>query len=141
MNLAHYWNSRIMRDLFSPVPPLCQYSLGLAWAQEQVQKRERQAAIVDHRRFSTAADQCALCFASNKRLRHLTVAIGQGSYLALPARCAPCVPGTRVLTSSVRRRDGGLRLCPGVLILRQRTFLRRTLLSFWYRHQQHAWRL
>ena len=56
--------------------------------QEQVQKRERQATIAEYRRATSAADSCVLCFASARRQRHLTVAIGQSSYLALPARWA-----------------------------------------------------
>jgi len=56
--------------------------------QEQVQKRERQATIAEYRRATSAADACVLCFANARRQRHLTVAIGQSSYLALPARWA-----------------------------------------------------
>ena len=41
-------------------------------------------------------DSCRLCFASPHRARHLAIAIGQGSYLALPAR-GRLVPGHCVL--------------------------------------------
>ncbi len=34
-----------------------------------------------------ALDACALCIASTRRPRHLTLAIGQASYLMLPAKC------------------------------------------------------
>ena len=57
--------------------------------QEQVQKRERQATVAEYRRATSAVDNCTLCFASARRQRHLTVAIGQSSYLALPARWVP----------------------------------------------------
>ena len=50
-----------------------------------MQKRERQATIAGYRRATSAVDNCTLCFASARRQRHLTVAIGQRSYLALPA--------------------------------------------------------
>ena len=51
------------------------------------QVQQRRAAIADHRRMTSALDACALCFASAKRAKHLTIAIGQTSYLALPERC------------------------------------------------------
>ena len=38
------------------------------------------------RRASNAVDACAYCFSSKRRLRHLTVAIGQTAYLMLPPK-------------------------------------------------------
>ena len=54
--------------------------------QEQIQKRDRSAQIADHRRSMQALDRCNLCFGSAARQRHLTISLGQTSYLALPAK-------------------------------------------------------
>ncbi|GAB4814505.1 hypothetical protein N2152v2_001551 [Parachlorella kessleri] len=54
--------------------------------------REKQRQIRDYKRLSSALDQCTRCFASASRPKHLTVAIGQGAYLALPER-GRLVPG------------------------------------------------
>ena len=59
----------------------------LQWLlQEKVAKRERAAQIADSRRMGSALDNCGMCFASARRNKHLALAIGQSSYLALPAR-------------------------------------------------------
>lgn len=55
--------------------------------QEQQAKRQRSAHISDHRRMTSALDKCPFCFGSAARARHLTISLGQCSYLALPARC------------------------------------------------------
>lgn len=54
--------------------------------------REKQRQIKEYKRYNSAVDQCRLCFASSNRPRHLAIAIGQSSYLALPAR-GRLVPG------------------------------------------------
>ena len=53
---------------------------------EQQQKRDRSSQIADHRRSMQSLDRCNLCFASAARQRHLTISLGQTTYLALPAR-------------------------------------------------------
>jgi hypothetical protein len=58
-------------------------------------------------------DQCRLCFASSNRPRHLAIAIGQSSYLALPAR-GRLVPGHCLIvpaehTPSTRQVDEQVR--------------------------------
>lgn len=54
--------------------------------QEKVARRERAAQVADARRLTSALDRCSLCFASARRAKHLTLAIAQCSYLALPSR-------------------------------------------------------
>ena len=56
--------------------------------QEQQAKRQRSAHISDHHRMTSALDKCPFCFGSAARARHLTISLGQCSYLALPARCS-----------------------------------------------------
>jgi hypothetical protein len=63
---------------------------------------------------SPAQDQCRLCFASAARPRHLAIAIGQSSYLALPAR-GRLVPGHCVIVpaehvASTRQVDEQVRV-------------------------------
>ena len=55
--------------------------------QAQQAKRQRSAAIADSRRLTKALEGCSLCITSARRPKHLTLAIGQASYLMLPARC------------------------------------------------------
>lgn len=57
--------------------------------QAQQAKRQRSAAIADSRRLGRALEGCHLCITSPRRPKHLTLAIGQASYLMLPARCPP----------------------------------------------------
>ena len=66
--------------------------------QEQQTKRQRSAHISDHHRMTSALDKCPFCFGSAARARHLTISLGQCSYLALPARC------------SVRKKTSGFAL-------------------------------
>lgn len=56
--------------------------------QEQQAKRQRSAAIADSRRLSAALERCQLCISSQRRPRHLTLAIGEASYLMLPQKYA-----------------------------------------------------
>ena len=53
---------------------------------ERAASKERAAQIADARRASSALDRCNLCFNSARRAKHLTIAIGQSAYLALPDR-------------------------------------------------------
>lgn len=55
--------------------------------QEKEAKKQRTAAIADAKRMGKALDACNLCITSSRRPRHLTLAIGQASYLMLPAKC------------------------------------------------------
>ena len=45
------------------------------------------AQVSDYRRAASALDACTYCFASSRRPRHLTIAIGQTCYVMLPPRC------------------------------------------------------
>ncbi|KAK9802677.1 hypothetical protein WJX73_004828 [Symbiochloris irregularis] len=54
--------------------------------QAKAAKRERSAQVADAKRMTSALDRCQLCFSSAARRKHLTLAIGQSAYLALPSR-------------------------------------------------------
>lgn len=63
---------------------------------EREAQREKQRQIREYSRANSALEQCRLCFASSHRPRQLTLAIGQSTYLALPAR-GRLVPGHCVI--------------------------------------------
>ncbi|EFN55254.1 hypothetical protein CHLNCDRAFT_134588 [Chlorella variabilis] len=63
---------------------------------EGQQQRDKQRQIREYNRMNSALEKCRLCFSSASRPRHLAVAIGQSSYLALPAR-GRLVPGHCVI--------------------------------------------
>ena len=44
--------------------------------------------VADYRRANNALEACVYCFSSQRRPRHLTLAIGQTCYLMLPPRWA-----------------------------------------------------
>ena len=57
-------------------------------SKDRLAQRQRAAQISDLHRSNKALDACNLCFGSGRRSKHLTVALGQTAYLALPDRCA-----------------------------------------------------
>ncbi|KAK9823428.1 hypothetical protein WJX72_002672 [[Myrmecia] bisecta] len=59
---------------------------------EQQAQRSKRAQVSDYMRTSSILDNCARCFASARRPRHLTISIGQTAYLMLPER-GRLVPG------------------------------------------------
>ena len=67
------------------------------------------AQVADYRRAASALDGCASCFASSRRPRHLTIAIGQTCYVMLPPRCLvwlvseSCVRGQLCADSCARK--------------------------------------
>ncbi|KAL4428538.1 hypothetical protein ABPG75_002627 [Micractinium tetrahymenae] len=63
---------------------------------ERESQREKQRQIREYNKMTSALDQCRLCFSSSHRPRQLTLAIGQSTYLALPAR-GRLVPGHCVI--------------------------------------------
>lgn len=80
--------------------------------QAQQAKRHRSAVVADSRRLSAALERCQLCISSHRRPKHLTLAIGEASYLMLPQKghlveghCC-IVPADHV--ASVRRCDGNV---------------------------------
>lgn len=88
-------------------------------AQEQQAKRQRSAAIADSRRLSAALERCQLCISSQRRPRHLTLAIGEASYLMLPQKyaflslCALQILKPQSFVSSSQRRPRHLTLAIG----------------------------
>lgn len=53
---------------------------------EREERRKRTKAIADHRRFEETLDSCVHCIESKKLRRHLIVATGLKTYLAVPHR-------------------------------------------------------
>jgi hypothetical protein len=76
---------------------------------ESMAKRQETQQWQQHKKKASALDRCQLCFASASRPRHLTLAIGQHTYLALPSR-GRLVPGHVVIVpiehvASIRKAD------------------------------------
>lgn len=55
---------------------------------ETAAKRQRTSQIADLRRTNNALDNCNLCFGSTRMAKHLTIALAQTAYLAIPDRQA-----------------------------------------------------
>jgi hypothetical protein len=53
---------------------------------QQQAARERQRQVAQFNRMQKAEEQCVLCFKSPSRNQHLTIAVGQSSYLSLVPR-------------------------------------------------------
>lgn len=53
---------------------------------QQQAARERQRQVAQFKRVQRAEDKCVLCFNSPSRSEHLTIAVGQSSYLSLMPR-------------------------------------------------------
>jgi hypothetical protein len=70
--------------------------VGRKGGREKEAAREKQRQIREYQKHSSALEACRLCFGSAARPRQLTLAIGQSTYLALPAR-GRLVPGHCVI--------------------------------------------
>lgn len=60
-------------------------------AQVAIQK-EKHRQVKQHRQHTNALEKCNLCFSSSARPKHLTIALGEATYLALPSK-GRLVPG------------------------------------------------
>ncbi|PSC69918.1 CWF19 2 [Micractinium conductrix] len=69
---------------------------GKRGTRENAGEKEKLRQVREYNRFNSALEQCQLCFASKHRPRHLAVAIGQSTYLAVPQR-GRLVPGHCVI--------------------------------------------
>ncbi|MEW5298260.1 MAG: hypothetical protein WDW36_001405 [Sanguina aurantia] len=79
---------------------------------EVQRQRDRSRQISDHSRILKAEDACTYCVASARRPRHLTISLGQSTYLMVPPR-GRLVPGHVVITpaehaTSLRQVDDGV---------------------------------
>jgi Protein similar to CwfJ C-terminus 1 len=81
---SNTWHGKQLRCF--TVPCVSSVCGSFVIVQEKEGKKARAAAIADARRMGSALDACTLCITSARRPRHLTLAIGQASYLMLPAR-------------------------------------------------------
>ena len=94
VELAQLWWDRRERDLdadeeYDVDGGLDMYeSRNAKVSKDRLAQRQRAAQISDLHRSNKALDACNLCFSSGRRSKHLTVALGQTAYLALPDRCA-----------------------------------------------------
>jgi hypothetical protein len=70
-------------------PPACRHKRG---TREQQQQREHRRQVEDYKRGQAREAACAYCPTSSTRPRHLSVAIGQASYLMLVPK-GRLVPG------------------------------------------------
>ena len=92
MSCSNTWHGKQLQCF--TVPYISSVCGSFMIVQEKEGRKARAAAIADARRMGSALDACTLCITSARRPRHLTLAIGQASYLMLPARWAagshPC---------------------------------------------------